>query len=81
MTVEELREEAKKLGYNIVKDIPNIKLEPCPRCGSKRTIEWVHIDTDRGYTRECYVCEFRADRGSTKREARENWNKKVRECK
>lgn len=78
MTVEELRNEAKKLGYRLVKDRPTTKLLPCPVCGSKRTIEWVHTDAAGGYTRECHMCDFRAKRGKTKTEARENWNKKVR---
>lgn len=81
MTIEELQVEARKLGYRLVKDRPTVKLLPCPGCGSKRTLEWIHTDAAGGYTRECYICEFRAERGKTKTEARENWNKKAREHK
>lgn len=81
MTIEELKIEANKLGYHLVKNNPTIKLLPCPMCGTKRTIEWMHTDAAGGYTRECYMCGFRAERGKTKTEARENWNKKVEESK
>lgn len=35
MTIDELRKEAKNLGYKLVKD-EYIKRKPCPRCGSKK---------------------------------------------
>lgn len=35
MEIEELRREAKKLGYNLTKNY-YVKRNPCPNCGSKK---------------------------------------------
>ena len=40
MTLEELRVEAEKLGYKLVKIPEKVKLSPCPVCGSKHTSVW-----------------------------------------
>ena len=40
MTLDDLKAEAKKLGYHLVKDRPKIVMLPCPVCGKKRTEEW-----------------------------------------
>lgn len=37
MTLEELKAEANKLGYCLIKKKPYIPIKPCPVCG--RTIE------------------------------------------
>ena len=80
MTLKKLKTEADKHGYRLVKDNPTVKLLPCPVCGSKRTIEWIHSSDDEGiYSRECNKCDFRASREKTKRKARESWNKAVLE--
>ena len=77
MTLEELKIEAGKLGYHLVKNQKTVRLLPCPVCGSKRTIEWIHMGGEKGYKRECERCGFEAGWGATKKEAREIWNKKV----
>ena len=40
MTFDELKLEAKKLGYRLEKIQEPITLLPCPICGKKRTSEW-----------------------------------------
>lgn len=40
MTFDELKLEAKKLGYRLEKIRESITLSPCPICGKKRTSEW-----------------------------------------
>lgn len=78
MTLEELKIEAKKHGYHLVKDNVTVKLLSCPVCGSKRTIERISMKSE-GYRRECSKCGFNAG-GSwrkTKKEARESWNEAV----
>ena len=37
MTIDELKAEAKKLGYHLAKNTPKIILLPCPICGRKIT--------------------------------------------
>lgn len=37
MTLDELKAEAKKLGYHLVKDRPSIVLLPCQICGKRLT--------------------------------------------
>ena len=80
MTLEELKIEAKKHGYHLVKDSTTVKMLPCPVCNSKRTIEWIST-TALGYRRECYNCKFNrnGDWRKTKKEARESWNEAVLE--
>jgi len=79
MTVEELKLEAKKLGYNIIKIPPKpVKLLPCV-CGRKRIDNYVTYDSvakESGYIYKC-TCGLRSERGKTIREAREKWNEAV----
>lgn len=35
MTLEELKAEANKLGYSLIKNKPYIPIKPCPVCGRK----------------------------------------------
>lgn len=47
MTLEELKTEANKLGYSLIKKKPYIHIKPCPVCGKKRynkTKELVSIE-------------------------------------
>lgn len=78
MTLEELKIEAKKHGYHLVKDRQTVRLLPCPVCGAKRTIEWISMN-GKGYSRACAKCDFQAEWRKTKTEARESWNKTVLE--
>lgn len=84
MTLEELKAEAKKYGYHLVKDIPSVKILPCPICGSKKTSEWYlkgglkvrkcanfHVISKR-----C-KCTFEGAPGKTSIEAKQKWNEAV----
>lgn len=78
MTVEELKIEAKKLGYSIIKNNPKPKKSPCT-CGRKMLETWYCGDgIDNRITIKCPRCEKRAS-GTTLREAIENWNKMIDE--
>ena len=77
MELEELKAEAAKLGYNLVKKQPYIKLLPCT-CGKKKPYEWFCIGENRGMS--CYKCDncgLTASAAKTNRQARENWNELV----
>ena len=77
MTVEELRREAKAMGYNIIPIKPKEKLLPCA-CGSKRREHWSTYEKGKNYTvLRCEKCG-RGASGRTEREARRNWNDMVR---
>lgn len=80
MTIEELKAEAKKLGYRIVPEPERITLMPCPLCGKKRTEEWFEQGGFR--FRKCANCDFRGSRGSrgrTAKDAKAKWNDAVKE--
>lgn len=81
MTYEELKVEADKLGYNLVKKQKYIKLLPCT-CGSRRRTMWITtIGGTRGFQRilACDKCGMEAPPGNTIQEAKENWNKMIEE--
>ena len=81
MTLEELKLEADKLGYKLVKKQKSIKLLPCI-CGSKRRTMWI---TTAGGTKgvqrilACDKCGMEAPPGNTIQEAKGNWNKMIKE--
>ena len=78
MTVDELKIEAKKLGYNIVK-IPERpeKLLPCI-CGSRHRSHWESRHDDGLWYKSLRCkCGRRAD-GLTKIEVNKNWNNMIR---
>ena len=78
MNLEELKSEAEKLGYNLVKKQPYIKLSPCT-CGEKNQHEWFYYTGENRGMRfyKCDNCELSAPAAKTNRQARENWNKLV----
>ena len=74
MTVEELKIEAAKLGYNIVPKPPKqIKLIPC-ECGRKQFDRWY---TPQGMIFRCPNCGRHSEPANSERKARENWNRMV----
>ena len=78
MTVDELKIEAKKLGYNIIKisEQPE-KLLPCI-CGRKRRSHWDSLHDDGLWYKSLRCdCGRRAD-GLTKVEVNKNWNDMIR---
>lgn len=76
MTVDELRAEAKALGYNIIKINPMEKLLPCV-CGNNRRERWSLSGAYDGIKLKCTKCG-RAAKGKNEREVRHNWNEMVR---
>ena len=77
MTVEELRKEAKALGYSIIPIVRTEKLLPCV-CGSKRRDHWItYVKGTRMQVLKCRKCG-RSECGTTVREASHNWNVMVR---
>lgn len=91
MTIEELKIEADKLGYNLTKKPENIKLLSCPVCGSKTTSEWSgggkYIRRCRNWQAEsddqfCVrgtrkTCTFEGAPAETAKQAKRNWNDAV----
>lgn len=81
MTFDELKLEAKKLGYRLEKIQEPITLSPCPICGKKRTSEWYRhskIDKKCGLLfRQCNNCGFAGKYGKNSKEAKIEWNKTV----
>lgn len=77
MTVEELRCEAKALGYNIIKINPMEKLLPCV-CGCNRREHWYVSGAFDGVKLKCMKCGREAN-GRNDREVRHNWNQMIKE--
>ena len=74
MTFEELKAEATKQGYNLVKKPTYIPMAKCP-CGAKLSIKakW----TVYGNAYYCIKCGLESNPSKTQKGARENWNKAV----
>jgi len=77
MTLDELKLEAKKLSYHLVKDKAKITLLPCPICGKKKTHEWYDAANHDKF-RRCEECgEFDGNHGKTSIEVKLGWNMAV----
>ena len=78
MDLEELKSEAAKLGYNLVKKQPYIKLSRCT-CGENKPSEWFYYTEENKVMRiyKCDNCGLSALPAKTNRQARENWNQLV----
>ena len=75
MTVNELKAEAKKLGYNLIPIQENIKFLPCV-CGYNRRS---HLITRTGEFYECQKCGIQSPEGKNETEAKKLWNKMIEE--
>ena len=78
MTLEELKSEANKLGYNLVKKREYIKFLPCT-CGCNRREHWVrsYIDSDEiKVLLVCAKCGREVD-GKNLDAAKRAWNESV----
>lgn len=73
MTVEELKAEAAKLGYNIVKRKEYIKLSRC-KCGHWPTL-WVN--TCSGWFYCCEKCDIQGGYGEHPNDAKREWNRRM----
>lgn len=74
--IEELKAEASKLGYILVKKREFVPLLPCP-CGAISKTKLIY-STDWSMFYRCSKCNFEGYRADTKYEARENWNRAVK---
>ena len=74
MTFEELKTEAEKQGYKLIKKQPYIPLATCPVC-DRRPALWYHVPSGEFY--KCDICGLTSDFGRTNHEAREKWNRMV----
>lgn len=75
MTFEELKAEAKRQGYNLIKNNPIEKLLPCI-CGCKQREHW-YSAPDATEILVCKKCGKRAE-GKNEREAKHNWNEMIK---
>ena len=73
MTLEEIKAEAQKHGYKLVKESPNPTLDACI-CGSKRHIRMLGLRT-KYYV--CVKCGFKADEAKYLYQAKLKWNECV----
>lgn len=80
MTVEELKAEAEKQGYKLVKIASRVHILPCPICGSKRTEVWF---TNLMVYRKCarIGCSFKGYLGKNKTDSKQKWNEAVLDYK
>lgn len=76
MTVEELKKEAAKLGYNIIKKQEYIRFKPCV-CGCNRRTHWYSYENTVFF--ECNNCGLKSPIGLDEKEAKLNWNKMIEE--
>ena len=80
MTLEELKEEAKRQGYNLIKKQTHIALKKCDRCRVKPHLMFYARSFDdtycefSGFLIQCPKCEKRTEVFKTERQAREAWN-------
>lgn len=74
MTVEELKAEAKRQGFNLVKKPTYISLKPCV-CGAKLSVKakW----TIYGNAYKCIKCGLESNPTKTQKGARRSWNETV----
>lgn len=73
MTIEELKAEADKLGYRILKKEKYINLSPCS-CGRKKPEKW-HDAIEGNKFYQCRNCGRKAPGANTDKQAKKNWNK------
>jgi predicted RNA-binding Zn-ribbon protein involved in translation (DUF1610 family) len=72
MTIEELKTEAEKLGYRVVKKEKYVSLLPCP-CGRKKPEKWYSFTENEDFY-QCPNCGLKAPGAMTDKQARYNWN-------
>lgn len=83
MTFDELKKEAQRQGYSLIKrKEPIVRLLPCP-CGRKHLSIWGSLYPSLGIKREYLVACPKCGNGEdnewkpTEKEARELWNRTV----
>lgn len=80
MTYEELKEEAKKLGYNLIKVNQRPKIKPCVcGCKARKHLVRIYYDNHKQETLrilECHWCERRVE-AKTEIETINKWNEMI----
>lgn len=80
MTYEELKTEAKKQGYSLVKQPVYIKMLKCP-CGAKNSTRYYSSGLLQKYY-YCCKCGLHGEKTAhTTKQAKLNWNKAVEKVK
>ena len=78
MTVDELKCEAKKMGYNLILAKPMEKLITCT-CGCNRREHGYKYEDGHSWVQlKCKRCGKKAPWGTSEAEARHNWNEMER---
>lgn len=72
MTFEELKAEANRQGYSLVKKPTYVPLAKCS-CGAKRSVRFVYIMGGK-YVYKCIKCGLEGVASRNKKLAREYWN-------
>ena len=73
MTLDELKVEAEKLGYTLIKKSESVKMLPCT-CGCKRRTEWF----GKGQIfYSCNGCGKKSPPAKTERGAKRAWNEMI----
>lgn len=76
MELEELKAEADKMGYRLVKKQGSIVLIPCT-CGGGKPHEWFQFVGEKGYIYRCGKCDKEGKLCKTKIAARQAWNQMI----
>ena len=77
MTLEELKTEAKRQGYKLIKD-ENIKFEPC-LCGGTRREWWSGPEGVKAVCLRCGLESPRVPRSKGKNGVKKSWNTMILE--
>ena len=77
MTVDELKQTANEMGYNIIKKQKYVRFFPC-KCGCNKREPWYGVHKDDAYIYICKNCGARAQ-GRTEKDAKLNWNRMMEE--
>lgn len=73
MRLDELKAEAEKLGYTLIKKSESIKMLPCT-CGCKRRTEW--FSKGQIFV-SCKRCGKKSPLSNTERGAKRAWNEMI----
>lgn len=77
MTLDELKVEADKFGYKLIKKSVRIKMLPCI-CGCNKRTEW--FDSRKGQTfYSCDGCGKKSPMSNTTNGAKRAWNEMIEE--
>ena len=70
MTYEEIKAEAEKQGYHLIRKEKYVPLKKCPKCGIKPSL-WTGAD---GYTYRCDGCGLSSESQKSMKKAKLSWN-------